>query len=100
MTIRDELRGWYRFLWISLIAVGILAGSWRPTTWVNYYLRMAVLGFLLISVIGIFGYGFVCPRCRGSLVLKAPTIFSRRPCACPKCGVSIDKPLDATANPK
>jgi hypothetical protein len=70
MTIRHELRGWCRFLWIGLIAVGILAGSWRPTTWFNYYLRVFVLGFLFISVIGLFGYGFVCPRCRGSLAIK------------------------------
>jgi hypothetical protein len=57
MTIRHELRRWYRFLWIGLMAVGILAGSWRPTTWFNYYLRMAVLGFLLISVIAYSALG-------------------------------------------
>jgi hypothetical protein len=100
MTIRHELRGWCRFLWIGSIAVGILAGSWRPTTWFNYYLRVFVLGFLFISVIGLFGYGFVCPRCRGSLAMKTATIFSGRRCACPKCGVSIEEPLDAPANPK
>jgi hypothetical protein len=92
MTIRQALRGWYRFLLIGLMAVGILAGSWQASTWFNYYFRMAVLSFLLISIIGVFGFGFVCPRCRSSLATKAATIFAGRPCACPKCGVSMDEP--------
>jgi hypothetical protein len=92
MTIRQTLRGWYVFLWIGLMAVGVLAASWRATTWSNYYFRMAILAFLFISVIGVFGFGFVCPRCRASLAMKAPTILSGRPCGCPKCGVSLDEP--------
>jgi predicted RNA-binding Zn-ribbon protein involved in translation (DUF1610 family) len=92
MTIRQMLRRWFRFLWLGLMAVGILAGSWRPHTWLNYYLRMAVLTFLAISVIGVFAFGFVCPRCRSSLVMKSSTIFGGHPCVCPKCGVSLDEP--------
>jgi hypothetical protein len=92
MTIRQALRGWFTFLWVGLMAVGILAESWRPTTWINYYFRMAVLSFLLISVVGVFAFGFVCPRCGISLALKAATIFGGRPCGCPKCGVSMDEP--------
>jgi hypothetical protein len=93
MTIRQSLRGWYRFLWLSLIGVGILAGSWRAATWTNYYIRMATLGFLLLGIIGVFSFGFVCPRCRNSLVIKSVTIFNGGPCSCPKCGVGLDEPV-------
>jgi hypothetical protein len=92
MTIRQALRRWFSFLWLGLMVVGILAGTWRPHTWLIYYLRMAVLTFLVISVIGVFAFGFVCPRCRSSLLMKSSTIFGGRPCACPKCGVSLDEP--------
>ena len=90
MTIRQALRGWFGFLSVGFLAVGILGGSWRAHTWLNYYIRMAVLSFLLIGVIGVFGFGFACPRCRTSLVIKSLTIFNGSPCICPKCGVSID----------
>jgi hypothetical protein len=92
MTIRQALRRWFSFLWVGLMVVGILAGSWRPHTWHIYYLRMAVLAFLAISVIGVFAFGFVCPRCRRSLLMNSSTIFGARPSACPKCGVSLDEP--------
>jgi hypothetical protein len=97
MTIRKTLGRWFRFLGLGLIVVGILAGSWRPTTWLNYYLRMAILGFLAVSVIGIFAFGFACPRCRRSLLMQAPAILDGRPCACPKCGVSVDEPANSPA---
>ncbi len=99
MTIRQLLRQWFRFLWMGLLAVGILAASWRAGTWLTYYGRMAVLTFLAISVIGVFGFGFVCPRCGKSLVLKAATIFEGRQCSCPKCGVSVDEPAKSHGNP-
>ena len=73
------------------MAVGILAESWRPETWLNYYLRMATLTFLAFCVIGVFAYGFACPRCRRSLVMKAAIIFGGSPWACPQCGVSVDE---------
>jgi len=94
MTIRQALGGWYRFLFVGLMAVGILAGSWRPATWFNYYLRIAVLAFLLVGVLGVFGFGFVCPRCRASLILKAAAIFSGGKTVCPKCGVGMDEPMN------
>jgi hypothetical protein len=99
MTIRQALRGWFRFLGVGLMAVGILAGCWRPTTWFNYYLRIAVLVFLFLGVVGIFGFGFVCPRCRASLVLKAADIFSGGKFACPKCGVQMDEPTNRPVEP-
>jgi hypothetical protein len=99
LTIRRALRGWYRFLFIGLMAVGILAGSWRPTTWFDYHLRMAVLVFLLLGVLGVFAFGFVCPRCRANLVLKAATIFSGGKFACPKCGVGMDEPTNNPVKP-
>jgi hypothetical protein len=73
------------------MGVGILAGGWRPDTWFNYYARMAILTFLAVTVIGVFAFGFVCPRCRRSLLMKLATIYGGRPCACPKCGVSLDE---------
>jgi hypothetical protein len=83
-----------------LLAVGVVAGSWRVSTWLSYYLRMAALTFLAISVVGVFVYGFVCPRCRASLLFKSVTVFDGRPVACPKCGVSMDDPRDSPANRK
>jgi hypothetical protein len=92
MTIRHALHQWFRFLWVGLMVDGILAGSWRPHTWLAYYVRMTLLSLLAFSVIGVFAFGFVCPRCRRSLLLNSSTILGGRPCACPKCGVSLDEP--------
>jgi hypothetical protein len=99
MTIRKTLDSWFRFLWIGIMAVGVLAGSWQAT-WENHFFREAVLGFLLISVIGVFASGFRCPRCRGSFATRATTILSGRQCECPKCGVSVDEPRDNPADAK
>ena len=90
LSIRKTLLGWYRFLWVGILAVGIVAGSWQAT-WENHLLREAVLGFLLISVVGVFAFGFRCPRCRSTLATRAPAILSGRPCECPKCGVNVDE---------
>jgi hypothetical protein len=99
MTIRKKLLGWFRFLWVGILAVGVLAGSWQAT-WYNHLFREAVLAFLLISVVGVFGFGFRCPRCRGSFATRATAILSGRPCDCPKCGVSIDEPRDTVGDSK
>jgi hypothetical protein len=93
MTIRQSLGRWFRFLWLGLLVVGMVAESWRASTWLGVYGRMAVLTFLAISVIGVFGFGFVCPRCRKSLILKAAKIVDGRPCVCPQCGISVDEPM-------
>jgi hypothetical protein len=60
VTVRLVLRWWFRFLWVGLMAVGVLAESWRPHTWFTYNLRIAVLSFLAIGVIGVFSFGFAC----------------------------------------
>jgi hypothetical protein len=99
MTIRESLRNWFRFLGIGILAIGILAGSWRVHSWLNYYIRMAVLSFLLISVLGLFGFGFACPRCRKSLAMKVPKILDGQPFHCPKCGVNIDEPQRNPTDP-
>lgn len=99
-TIRQSMRGWYQFLGIGLLLIGILASSWRIHTWTGYYARMAVLAFLLITVVGVFAFGFVCPRCHRSLLLQSLAIFDGRPCKCPRCGVSIDDRNDDPSNVK
>ena len=73
------------------MTVGVLAEIWRPHSWFAYYLRISVLAILGTSVIGAFALGFICPRCRRSLLTNAGTIFSGRSFACPRCGVSLDE---------
>jgi hypothetical protein len=97
MTIRQTLRGWYQFLGVGLIAVGVLAASWHAT-WHNHIFRAAVLSFLLVCVFGVFAFGFRCPRCRRSLVPKAPAIFNGGSFGCPNCGVSLDEAAKSPAN--
>jgi hypothetical protein len=94
------MRGWFQFLGIGLLIVGILARSWHIHTWPAYYFRMAVLVFLAISVLGVFAFGFVCPRCRSSLLVNSPAIFDGRPTKCGRCGVSVDDRNDDPANMK
>jgi hypothetical protein len=79
MTIRQTLRGWFRFLWLGILAIGVLAGNWHAT-WENHLFRETVLGFLLISVVGVFAFGFRCPRCRTSFLTRSATILNGRPC--------------------
>jgi len=97
MTIRQALRSWYTFLGVGLMAIGVLAGGWQAT-WYNHILRAAVLSFLLVSVFGVFAFGFRCPRCRAKLVHKAAAILKGGPFACPKCQVSVDEPTKSSAN--
>jgi predicted Zn finger-like uncharacterized protein len=93
MTIRQALRGWYRFLWMGLLGIGVLARSWQPT-WVNHVFRLVVLTFLVVSVVGVVGFGFRCPRCRASFAKNASDILMvRREFSCPKCRISIDEPI-------
>jgi DNA-directed RNA polymerase subunit RPC12/RpoP len=99
MTIRQALRRWFWFLWVGLLAVGVLSQSWRAT-WLNHMFREVILGFLLFCVCGIFGFGYRCPRCHAVLVHKAHVIGRGGPFACPRCGVSIDEPDDSPANAK
>jgi hypothetical protein len=91
MTIRNALRWWFRFLFLGLMTVGVLAESWRVHSWFAYYLRITVLVLLGISVMGAFVLGFICPRCRRSLLMSSGAIFSGRLAACPKCGVGLDE---------
>jgi hypothetical protein len=96
VTIRQAFLLWYRFLWVALLAVGVLAGSWRAT-WDNHVFRAGVLSCLVLSVVGLFAFGMRCPRCQVHLVHKAPDILGRRgQFKCPKCGVSME---DARQDP-
>jgi predicted RNA-binding Zn-ribbon protein involved in translation (DUF1610 family) len=100
VTIRHALRLWYRFLWMGVLAVGVLAASWQAT-WDNHWFRVALLGFCLVSVIGVFAFGFRCPRCGTSLIHKAAVILTKDcAVACPTCGVSLDEPREDPANAK
>jgi hypothetical protein len=100
MTIRHALQLWFRFLWMGVLAVGVLAASWQAT-WDNHWIRAALLGFCLVCVIGVFAFGFRCPRCRTSLIHKASVILTKGgPLACPRCGVSMDDPREGPVNAK
>jgi len=100
VTIREEMQGWFRFLGVGLMAVGVLSGLWHPT-WDNYLLREAVLGASMICVVGVSAYGLRCPRCHRFLMQHAHRFLDNRaPYACPKCGVSIDDPADSPDNLK
>lgn len=94
MTIRHTLQGWYRFLCASLLIVGALAMAWRDNGY-NHGFRIIVIVLLLVSVLALFACGFQCPRCRKSLVHKAPAILMQGGAAvCPNCGVSLDEPRE------
>jgi predicted RNA-binding Zn-ribbon protein involved in translation (DUF1610 family) len=84
------LRWWFRFLWLGLMTIGVLAEIWRPHSLLSYYLRMSVLTLLGVSMIGAFAFGFVCPRCRSNLLRNGGAILSGHSFACPKCRVSLD----------
>jgi len=100
MTIRRALRGWFTYLRVGLVLVGVLAFGWHDNGY-NHTFRVSVLAVLITSVCTLFAFGFRCPRCRSSLVHKAPTILMKG-CqfACPNCGVSVDEPRDSTTHTK
>jgi hypothetical protein len=94
MTIRQTLQGWYRFLFVSLLIVGALAISWRDNGY-NHGFRIIAISLLLVSVLALFACGFQCPRCRKTLVHKAPAILMQGGASvCPNCGVSLDEPRE------
>ena len=91
MTIRRTLQGWYRFLWVALLLVGALGRSWQDTGH-NHAFRTGVITLAVVSVFTLFGFGFRCPRCRRTLVHKAPSILMQGGASvCPNCGVSLDE---------
>jgi predicted RNA-binding Zn-ribbon protein involved in translation (DUF1610 family) len=91
MTIRQTLRGWYRYLWISLLLVGAFGMSWRDNGY-NHAFRIGVLVLLCAAAMTLFAFGFRCPRCRTSLIPHAAHIvMNGAPFRCPKCGVSVDE---------
>jgi predicted RNA-binding Zn-ribbon protein involved in translation (DUF1610 family) len=91
MTIRQTLRAWYRYLWVSLLLVGAFGISWQDNGY-NHALRIGILVLLCAAVVTLFAFGFRCPRCRTSLISNAAHIVtSNAPFACPKCGVSMDE---------
>jgi predicted RNA-binding Zn-ribbon protein involved in translation (DUF1610 family) len=91
MTIRQTLRGWYRYLWISLLSVGAFGLAWHDNGY-NHTLRIGVLVLLCAAAVTLFAFGFRCPRCGTSLIPNAAHIvMSGAPFACPKCRVSVDE---------
>ena len=91
MTIRQTLRGWYRYLWVSLLLAGAFGMSWRDNGY-NHAFRIGVLVLLCAAAMTLFAFGFRCPRCGTSLIPHAVRIVSTgAPVACPKCGVSVDE---------
>jgi protein-S-isoprenylcysteine O-methyltransferase Ste14 len=90
MTLRQTLTAWFRFLWLGLLAIGVFASSWRDNGY-NHFLRIGVLTFLIVTVFGLFAFGFRCPRCRISLAPKASHVLRTGPYACPRCGASMDE---------
>ena len=74
MTIRRTLQGWYRFLWVALLMVGALGRSWQDTGY-NHAFRIGVISLGCGLRAPLFGFGFRCPRCRRTLVHKAPGIL-------------------------
>jgi predicted RNA-binding Zn-ribbon protein involved in translation (DUF1610 family) len=91
MTIRRTLQGWFTYLRITTLLVGILAYSWHDNGY-NHGFRAVVLSSLLFCVVGLFAYAFRCPRCGKSLLLGASNILmTSAQCVCPKCGVNLDE---------
>jgi hypothetical protein len=91
MTIRQTLRGWYRYLWVALLSVGAFGMYW-PDNGYNHAVRISVLVLLCAAAMTLFAFGFRCPRCKTSLIPNAAHIvMNGGPFACPKCGVSVDE---------
>jgi predicted Zn finger-like uncharacterized protein len=91
MTIRQTLRGWYRYLWASLLGVGAFGMYWRDDGH-NHAFRLSALILLCAAAITLFVFGFRCPRCGTSLIPKATQIVAGGTRVnCPKCGVSVDE---------
>ncbi len=98
MTIRRTLQGWYRFLWVALLMIGALGRAWQDTGH-NHAFRIGAISILLAFVLLLFAFGFRCPRCRATLVHKAPGILMQGGTAfCPACGVSLDELRDSPGN--
>jgi predicted RNA-binding Zn-ribbon protein involved in translation (DUF1610 family) len=91
MTIRQTLRAWYRYLWVSLLSVGAFGMFWRDNGY-NHAFRIGVLVLSCAAAMTLFAFGFRCPRCRTSLIPHAAHIvMNGAPFRCPKCGVSVDE---------
>jgi hypothetical protein len=75
---------------VALLMVGALGRAWQDTGY-NHAFRIGVISFLLASTLLLFAFGFRCPRCRRTLVHKAPGILMQGETSfCPNCGVSMD----------
>ena len=72
--------------------VGALGRAWQDTGY-NHAFRIGVISVLLASALLLFAFGFRCPRCRRTLVHKAPAILMQGGTSfCPNCGVSCIRP--------
>jgi predicted membrane channel-forming protein YqfA (hemolysin III family) len=91
-TVRRTLGGWFTYLRVAIVLVGVMASLWHDNGY-NHGFRLVVVTGVLILVVGLFGYAFRCPRCGRSLLLEASVILmTRKTCACPRCGLNLDEP--------
>jgi hypothetical protein len=98
MTIRQVMARSYRIFLVTVVACALLAAFWLSQ---NQVIQGIVLCFLIMLATALFSWVFRCPRCRTSLIPKLAVILSKRPSVvCPKCGVSLDEPMESPANPK
>jgi hypothetical protein len=63
VTIRDGLRGWFRFLLVAALMVGALAEVWADTPF-DHEFRLGVLALLFASIITLFILAFVARDAR------------------------------------
>ena len=96
MTIRQVLVSRYWLFMLGMVLGIGLAQAWHVTGH-NHNLRFGVLGMWGLSLFVFLYFGFRCPRCHTMLTMRGASILSGRPLGCPKCGVSLDEPMDRSA---
>lgn len=99
MTIRQVLVRRYQLVMLGLV-VGIALGRIWHATRQTHNLRLGIGLTWMLSLFVLFYFGFRCPRCHTMLTTKGLSILTGRPMGCPKCGVSLDDPIDPSAKMK
>ena len=77
----------------GLVLILALGRVWHATEQ-THHLRFGVLSLLGLSLAAVVAFGFRCPRCHTILTIRSASILSGRPLGCPKCGVSLDEPME------